>query len=1193
MNDKSLSQTNIRHLTKLIRLIRQGNYVFIMGPNGMGKSRISKAAKNPIKNIFNYKYLLFSVDDESQNGAINFYNNLLQEISKLSIEDFVEINDSFNLSNKFIEQFEKLVNKIDNKIVLFFDGLGFVDRDIYDQFSKDCRKIYHIPNIQNKVLMVFIGSRVSTADMKTSPLWNITEKIEIKPLPENEAKKNINFFLKSLNYSNNNIEPLIYDATKGHIFLERNFIRFIVNNTDKNPEKYIEEFINYIWQILLNKEDNKSINNYEKKLIKHFSAIIKSLKENPEILRIYLNIQNNYKSDSNTYTSLKEEQIKITGLFSQNADSNYSFSNEIYKFFLNKCLSKDYLSCFCLMHCHENDLWKIGLENFKPLTKQEIQNPFIDKFSLISKIKEKIRSINNLYNYNEIFYNIIKYFIGFSSWGIYDIEREGEISEDNNFLNNTDPQNWLKKEKFTHLDFTIQQSFLKRTQIKDWTGKFLFIPVIIRQDFKRLFVAETKMLDDNKINIIKDIIFDSITQYSFILSTLTINKLEKSINFLKDNKLSLKDTKSSGSRMQQLWEWTRVVIENTGMKDYTYHQFFKDKTVISTQGSEQNLSKDRVNAGDNIIASAERINKGERNYYYEKTNSFFLGDKLDNGVIIMIEFSMPLAEYNKIAHSLETIFDLSYFVINTMISFRSRNDLLKHSVLKSDNYIYIIDSDYKILYNNQQCNIISNNLNEEHCFKAIYNKDNKCEDCPKNLVISNNEPFKMLKKIFIKDSEHIMDCEFTPIKDDYEDKVIAIAVHMHDLGIRHKLWKHQIEMEKLGQDQIDNYLLNALSEFGFKRIYRYNHDIVHDGLFISEDCTGDIKKSKIEDFKSGNIAFNCEKNLNNVVVWCHWEFKDDFIKSKIENRFKQSKFNVKKLEEVYYNSLNIEEKTLPIFSNFWITIPILRDNRIDKLYVLDNKNDNKLDDKLITFEMMQLLDTFTKAASQTRENIYQRQYFKDLPRMISHGIKESLGILRNGIYFIYDADDENEKNKWYNASNTALGMISGIIEGLLVKERGTQRIKKQDVDIKELLQRNTELFKIYSENIVKIDFSLILPLKSNFYRTDKDVLLQIINNLVGNSIHHFQKVPYQRNKKIWIKYVYRNKKSKPVIFITDNNSRGLPFLIKNYFNQPFKIGMKSPSGGFGLSLSREMIFTLGGNLEFLNTKIGTSLKLTL
>ena len=62
MSNKSyLSKTNLKHLKKLINLIKNNENVFIYGPNGLGKTSIVKAAIENLVKLPGYKCHLFDV----------------------------------------------------------------------------------------------------------------------------------------------------------------------------------------------------------------------------------------------------------------------------------------------------------------------------------------------------------------------------------------------------------------------------------------------------------------------------------------------------------------------------------------------------------------------------------------------------------------------------------------------------------------------------------------------------------------------------------------------------------------------------------------------------------------------------------------------------------------------------------------------------------------------------------------------------------------------------------------------------------------------------------------------------------------------------------------------------------------------------------------------------------------------------
>jgi len=123
-----LTKNKIESIEKLIRHLKEGSYVFIIGPNGMGKTAMLKKAEPLIKKEINPNCYYFDMKEDTKEGAFIFYNKILQMISGKK-EKF---DLSRDLSNDFIEHLGKSVL---HPTVLIFDGFHALTPDFYDHFS--------------------------------------------------------------------------------------------------------------------------------------------------------------------------------------------------------------------------------------------------------------------------------------------------------------------------------------------------------------------------------------------------------------------------------------------------------------------------------------------------------------------------------------------------------------------------------------------------------------------------------------------------------------------------------------------------------------------------------------------------------------------------------------------------------------------------------------------------------------------------------------------------------------------------------------------------------------------------------------------------------------------------------------------------------------------------------------------------
>jgi len=1213
-NNKTLSkkelpliETNRKHLSQLIKYIREKQWVFIYGPNGMGKTKIIKTATPSVNKFPNYKCYYFNFEAEIGKGALSFYNSILKSIG---INDSELMKESKNLSNEFIKKFITFLDNNEHIPVLFFDGLGAIDKYLYNQFAIDCRKIYS-DRFDNKktfdVIMIFAGSIVSSGNIETSPLWNITEQLRLYPICESESLKLIKEFFKDEGFFEpfNKLIEFINTQTKGHIFLIRAFTRFFLNenrflNIDKYPD-YQKEFIDENWTAI------NMLVNYENKTVKHFRRLIDYFIESSEMIHIALLALD--KSVISQTQNTKIDHITITGLFTYQDNNGYVFSNIIYKDFISKLFHEHLKGDFCLHHSQNLNLWKLAKSCFVPFSKRDRRDynfaDVLDISTLINKLKNRLKTFDSPKDLIKELDEIFEKFFNIKEWGIYKCKKQKKnkideisIQEDWFIKNIVNNEKWISENEIIHQNIIINESVIKRTEIVDWIGNVIFIPVIIREDFIRLFIGRIENLNETIKRGITNFVTDALTVYYYLIKKEEAQRSYKKITetFTKSmgdfDKLKKEKDPSHETYMDYLWIWSKPIVAQTGITEYTYYQVFEDNTAISTPSKSDVLLTVRGKITNQYIIDAARSVANFGQYNDSKTNNYYLGGKLSNNVVIMFEFSMSNEDYKIKSHRLRSFFNLLYFLINSKILEKERLNTFRMSLNSFDDYLYIIDTSNKIIFINEKLKKFINNSDflGKECYKFLMNRESECDQCPINNIIQGKRPVKLIRDLWFFEEKYVMNCSFVPIIDN--DNVIAVAVLMHDISFSHKLWDIITEMEKIKDVNImDTFILNALYEIGSKRVFRYKHDKKNQGLFISEDYVGEIKNNdEGNNFKNGKVSFTSkdfDTLMGRVSVWYKEDTNQNTIKPEISEKLIGSGFELKsiKIDKLKSNS----EKTIsPKYSDFWITIPIMKENSVEKLYAIDNNNDYELDIEILSIDKLQQIETFVKTANSIRENIIQRDYLKNILRMLSHGTMEPLGILRSSLYAITNMEDTSLKKQFGDTANVALGLVQASLGSVLTVERGQGRIHKETINIKNLVEKQTSLFKVYAMNFTGIEF-VINSSGDNFnIFTDKIVLIQILNNLIGNSLKHLQKIKKRNNKRIDI-FLKCNEDN--IIIEISDNGEGLPPDVINFFNDEYKKGLKTPQGGLGLAYSREMASMIGGELKLLAPTSGTKFQL--
>jgi signal transduction histidine kinase/energy-coupling factor transporter ATP-binding protein EcfA2 len=1195
MNNYSKFTTN--YIGKVIKTIRKDKKsVFLIGPNGMGKSTILNGAMDNLKDHPDYKCLHFDMRDAA--GALDFYTRIIEKIDSTIP---VKLTNR-GLSSIFYEEFSNRVQNNNEQLIIFFDHVESVNRNFYDQFSIVFRRIIIEIQGQNSPLFVFCGSRVTTSpessNLDTSPLWNVTEPIEVKPCRGKDLEKMISYHYKALTASDADKDSISFIArvTNGQTLLIRSLIRYI-------SEMNITDFENET--VIVNKYSLHYLSGHQNDnhLLAHIQHIMDKFKTMPLLLiNMIESIRNNATPSENLPD--RYDNTTISGILTINSQNNYCFSNAIYKSIFTKLLSREqyFLGDYCLYHYDNDYLWQTAKNSFIPYDKRKPFWKTIDPANindLYPRIRQKLRHFQTSAELAHNFCEIIKRFFDINTFGIFTIKEKGK--ERKFVINQSENQFRIKGSECINEPLQIEitelvhQSVSNKLHMIDWTDSILVVPFTIHDDHKWVFVGLVDGISKDIYNSISDFVSAMFASYYSLL------KREKADTYkmLRDQFTISVDDPGRGI-MQNLWTEAVPNLQRAGLQIFVYYQFNpKNNTVIVTNSKNHMLSNEWQPASDSVIRAAnffiihqKKLEYYDLEYYDQDADKFYLGKQLDNGLVIMFGYSQDNCQQDRI-YELKSVYDMFFYVINKMSN--SRRLLVRYKRMlyeTTDDYIYFVDDQYHIIDSNKYFDDDfpkeSDWQTQIKCYKQLMNSENPCSDCQVQNVIQTNEKANILR--VIPDRTDKLDCTFTPIKSAVENQIIAVGIRMHPLGIHQTIVEEMPKLEKIDNvDLLEKKIMEILLKFGFKRVYLYKHESEQPGSYISNDAIGDdLTVEKITNFSKGEIGFFIDdpKTVEGLTFVWHRKNLDETNKSVIEKRLKGSIYELRETVD----RMNYANKTLPKDSNFWISIPLLYDGIVEKLIILDNNNDIELDKKLIRLDLLQVLDNFARNAEQIRSNLKHRDYLRTLFRMMSHGTKEPLGMLRNSLFLMFQSTDENVKKEWYKTANAALGFTQSCLGSKLTLERGSGSVSKKPVSITDLLTEQTSFFKAYATHAANIDFQLCI--EGNFiYNTDEIIFLQIINNLVSNSLRHLQKLRKQKEK--WIKIeVLEQESGRPSIYITDNGE-GLPVEVRHFFESPVHQQKNQLTGSFGLYDSQEMAKMLGGQLIYHSVDKGTKFEIQL
>jgi len=1211
---RPLSPPELPIKNKIKRYLEEKEYIFVIGSNAMGKTPIILTALKEIKSKKSIPYYHFDFrEQEFEVTADSFYKQILDKIGVKNFSGQWE-ND---ISNEFIHYLDKTVK---NPIILFFDTFSLTHHDFYDNFSRDCRKIYdeglaYPGSGLSNILMIFAGSTINQNYAATaSPLWNILRKVQVLPLPIESATEIIKFYFNSemnlIAPSKNEIN-FVYDLTQGYPYLMKSVIRFITwKQYDLNRLKKKEaarEFVNYIFQLF---EKHLEVTEKEKKLKLHFTWIVEFLEGSPNLFETVMAIKNGKIVNGLPFPEMDE--LTITGLLKKDKDGVYIFSNDIYQNFLERFLDDHRAADFCILHSKDSEFWDKARITYKTIHKRKkpreanaILSPSDRTFNdLTEKLLEHLHmAMDSDAIVNELG-EMLHLVFGVSSWNIHHIKKEIDVSgktkkimgeHDDVFSGQYHEESPISKQDLNHLSRFTEKALKTKRHMIDWTGRWIAIPLLIREDFEHLFIARLESCPQNMQRPLVSYIQEAVTIYFYQWSKENVQKELKKLQ--KTQKITFGEIYREG--LQPVWELSKHVLKQFGIEQFWLHEILADKQVVFTTNNEKNIIVDyterKISEIPELASIMQEIKNNENNIV-QNGNTHYWGKPIDSKNLVVIEFKSDSSEIKNKKKNLLDIFKLFVLAIDyhDQLKKAEQDRYLREKMLfSSQELMYLVDKSYNTIFKNDKMKkmIQDESRDFKTCHELLFDSPKTCDDCLIPKVFDTKEIQPSIKRIVFNQKEYTMDTSYVPIIEKTGGQIVAVAVYMHDITDRQVLWEsiEKLEQKEKIEDR-EKIIFNALKSFGFQRVFQFRADSQKQGAFISENYFGDVfKKDKGYAFKKGHIKFSPQDEdllQGRVIVWRRKKTTAQ-LKRTLDDRLSGSNFSFKESSK-----FPAFDSALPNRPDFWLTIPIMGKEGIVKLYVLDNRIDNEKNDELVTIEKLQIFETFGRTVGQILDNARQRDYLKRFQAMLSHGTMEPLQLMRLYLDNLIDQDDKRLRKISVQKADVNLGMVQAALGGLLTVERGHQRISKKNEDIDEFLSEQMELFRTYAEKTAGIQFDLYLPKNGVSWNTDKTVLLQIVNNIVGNSIRHLQRLKKEHKK---IKMIVRKKSGKLQIIISDNGE-GLPIDIKSFLKKEFEFGLPFPRGGLGIGLSREMADMMGGRFELLdepNHSEGTTYCLTL
>ncbi len=587
-------------IQKIVKWVQEKQYIFVLGPNGVGKTSLIQNAIKVINNKLGHKTITFDLENYQNEDARDFYGEILEKISGEK-HSFTYEED---LSNQFIEELNQCVTETH---LLVFDGFRAINRDFYEHFSSDCRKINmegasgQSPGL-NRIVMLFGGSMPVSEPHDQSTLWMIVEPIEVGPLPKKEAKENIRVLVEHFKLRKPRKDQIdfIYNATRGYRFITEAFIRFsgeriIATLNLSDPEiqqKTIARFIDFVW----NAANGKMRKNTDKKetdrVVAHFTKIVEALETSADILWTVIDLQEGKSIPCSTLGQF--DHITASGIISKNANmKEYVYSSTIYEVFLKRLLKGHFRADFCLFHLHQPDMWKRAKTIYSSVLKKKQRNDNYTTFrlrknhfdNLFNNLLIKLRAAKDVSEFSGILGYVLSIVFDTSDWSIFIVDdsigKELKFTPDFTIQKHSHDR-WLTEEQSRSLEPFMARSILTQRFLTDWTNRWVAVPVFIHENFVRLFISHIKKGRRKWHKKMARFIQDALTVYYYHQTRQDEKKkIDRLISQMESLQLPF-GNRPFRRAMGPLWEYLKHLMLGYGIRRFSLYELLADDRIICT-----------------------------------------------------------------------------------------------------------------------------------------------------------------------------------------------------------------------------------------------------------------------------------------------------------------------------------------------------------------------------------------------------------------------------------------------------------------------------------------------------------------------------------------------------------------------------------------------------------------------------------
>ncbi len=205
----------------------------------------------------------------------------------------------------------------------------------------------------------------------------------------------------------------------------------------------------------------------------------------------------------------------------------------------------------------------------------------------------------------------------------------------------------------------------------------------------------------------------------------------------------------------------------------------------------------------------------------------------------------------------------------------------------------------------------------------------------------------------------------------------------------------------------------------------------------------------------------------------------------------------------------------------------------------------------------------------------QKKYMSDMLADISHQFKTPLTAVQLMTELLMEQQVTEERRLEYAANiDNQIGRMTWLIKSLLTLaqlEAGTLELKKEQIDIRQMMNRIEEALGIMAE-AAEVDLKFEIP-EDIIITGDEGWLREAFSNIIKNAIEHTPEGGTVR-----IEAAQNNICTQ--ITVTDTGAGIDPAHLPHIFERFYKVGNSSSgSVGIGLAMSKQIINNHGGTVE--------------